>query len=123
MNTCRKFCAARHSELGYPQPPGVGFTEDEWHHYRGQRLLSLLPGDDGYVAWIAAQNAFVEGTRTAFTPCYGGGIDCGRRSSLARAQPPFPDIAPFFGGQRLRPFVRGRQRPVLKWEPPKGLEW
>jgi hypothetical protein len=26
-------------------------------------------------------------------------------------------------GNRLRPFVRDWQRPVFKWEPPKGLKW
>ncbi|GIJ98522.1 hypothetical protein Aspvir_000639 [Aspergillus viridinutans] len=46
-------------------------SEEERHYYHGQRLLRLLPGDDGYVAWVAAQHAFVEGIRTTSISCYG----------------------------------------------------
>jgi hypothetical protein len=59
-------------ELGYLQLTEVGATEEGWHHYHGQRMLRLLLGDDGYVAWVAAQHAFVEGIGAASISPYGG---------------------------------------------------
>ncbi|KAL4755365.1 hypothetical protein BDW72DRAFT_350 [Aspergillus terricola var. indicus] len=52
------FCAARRRELAHILPPAHDDSKDDWHFYWVQRLLRLLPGDDGYVTWTAALHSF-----------------------------------------------------------------
>ncbi|CBF88280.1 predicted protein [Aspergillus nidulans FGSC A4] len=40
------FCAARRRELAHVLPPARDASKDDWHFYRVQKLLRLLPGDD-----------------------------------------------------------------------------
>lgn len=40
-------------------PPGPDALPSAWLAFRSQKLLRLLPGDEGYVAWCQAKLAFL----------------------------------------------------------------
>lgn len=52
--------ASRRSELAGILPPGPDAMPDAWTDFRSKKLLRLLPGDDGFVAWCQAKLAFID---------------------------------------------------------------
>jgi hypothetical protein len=52
-------------------PPPRAAPAIDWRFYNSQKLLHLIPGDKGYVAWLAALHAFYNDIEAEITCYYG----------------------------------------------------
>lgn len=68
LQSVKKLGGASPEHIKYP---AANASVEEWHNYRSAKTLRLMPGDVGYVAWIAALQFFVFPVKAASVRCHG----------------------------------------------------
>lgn len=48
----------------------MGASAEEWEDFRYKKLLHVLPGDPGYVAWTHGKLAFFANIKAAIQECF-----------------------------------------------------
>ncbi|KAG2019245.1 hypothetical protein GB937_005158 [Aspergillus fischeri] len=54
------FLATRCQELAGILPPAQNASAEAWAEFHLKKLLRMLPGDEGFIAWLQAKASFLE---------------------------------------------------------------